>query len=110
MLTDLNSSIIYISQKDGNDSYNGFSPVAKDNNEGPIKSLTRLNALIKECRVEGRDDPITVRFVGDHELNESIHIEDNNDITFESFGENKVRIIGGKILKGFKKDVFNGAE
>lgn len=46
MLTDMNSSIIYISQKDGNDSYNGFSPVAKDNNEGPIKSLTRLNALI----------------------------------------------------------------
>lgn len=110
MLTDMNSSIIYISQKDGNDSYNGFSPVAKDNNEGPIKSLTRLNALIKECRVEGRDDPITVRFMGDHELNESIHIEDNNDITFESFGENKARIIGGKILKGFKKDVFNGAE
>lgn len=65
---------------------------------------------------------MTVRFMGDFELDKEIELGASlvqgiygdkisvTDITFESYGKEKARIIGGKILKNFKKDAFNGRE
>lgn len=103
------SSYIYISQTYGDDSFDGFSPVY-ENGSGPIKTIKKLLEKLRELRKNGDLFPVTVRFIGDYEMEQSIKLEGINDVTFESFGEKTARLIGGKILKGFKKDIYNGKE
>jgi hypothetical protein len=57
---------------------------------------------------------ITVRFMGDYEMEQSVRFGAETlkshfnkaakicDVTFESYGDKPARLIGGKILKGFK--------
>lgn len=122
MLNINNSSIIYISSKFGDDVFDGFSPVPDGNGSGPIRTIYRLEQTINSLRIADFARPISVRFIGDYELDKQIELGAElvsgiygnrislSDITFESYGNEPARIIGGKILKGFKKDVFNGVE
>ena len=73
-------------------------------------------------RGSGNMRPITVRVMGDLCLDKTIELGAKfgshhhgmdftvSDITIESYGEKRARIIGGKILTGFKEDVFNGVK
>ena len=122
MLNINNSSVIYISAENGDDAFNGFSSVPDGNGSGPIKTIAQLERTINSLRIADVARPISVRFIGDYELDKPIElgaaltsgIYGNKisiaDITFESCGSRSARIIGGKVLKGFKKDVFNGVE
>ncbi len=121
MLNCFNSSTIYISS-DGDDRYTGYSPVYKEGNIGPIKTIRRLKEMLNRLHIGQNYTPVTVRFMGDFEMDSSIELgeffansmEGKNfeivNITFESFGEKRARLIGGKILKGFQKDTYNGVE
>ncbi len=122
MLNSTNSSIIYISSEIGNDNFGGFSPIPDGKGDGPIKSIERLVETINCLRVGDVARPLTVRFMGDYELDSPINIGVHHinaffskehkvaDITFESEKGTRARIIGGKKLKGFKNDIFNGVE
>lgn len=122
MINIKNSSTIYISQEFGNDDYAGFLPHPDGKGNGPLKTITQLQKRIYAMRGSGNERPITVRFMGDYCLDKSIEIgakfgSSRNgknytvaDITFESYKELPARIIGGKILKGFKEDTFNGVK
>lgn len=122
MLNSTNSSIIYISSEIGNDNFGGFSPIPDGKGDGPIKSISRLVYTINSLRVGDVARPLTVRFMGDYELDAPIKLGafsadgvfgkefKTADITFESEKGKRARIIGGKKLKGFKEDVFNGVE
>ena len=119
MLNFSNVSIIYVSQKCGRETFSGFSPVADRFGGGPLDSVEHAIEKICQFRASGNFRPITVRF-----CDEEYYIEKpielipsalhnrffGNDcltgITFDSV--NRTKIIGGRKLSGFKKDIFNG--
>lgn len=122
MLSSINSSAIYVSGELGDDCFGGFSPAPDGKGDGPIKSIWRLEEMINSMRVADSARPITVRFMGDYELDKAITLGASTvdsryndffktaDITFESYKDSRARIIGGRRLKGFKKDRFNGVD
>lgn len=121
MLNCFNSATIYVSGE-GSDRYTGYSPVHKTGNIGPIKSIRRLKEMLNRLHIGGNYTPVTVRFMGDYEMDSAIELGevfansmegtdfDTVNITFESYGEKRARLIGGKILKGFKPDNYNGVD
>ena len=124
MIDYTNSSTIYISATKGNDSYTGFAPHPTNNGlgmiQGPVKSFRRVNELLMGMRVPARIQPITVCIEGDHFLSDPISLgpmprtmSENYkfcDITFESYGEKRARLIGGRRLEGFTRDRFRGVD
>lgn len=122
MINCFNSSTLYLSATDGNNRFSGYSPVSDGKGNGPLKTIARLIEVIDTLRVGGNNTPITVRVMGDIEMDQAIELGDEFynsmlgrdyetvNVTFESYGEKQARFIGGKILKGFQKDTFNGAD
>ncbi len=122
MLDYTNASTIYLSQTEGNDHYSGFSPVASLAGAGPVRSMARVMDMLWNMRACGVLQPITVKIMGDYYLDASIDVGFNyangffarehkmRNVTFESFGGVRSRIIGGKRLTGFVKDNFNGVD
>ncbi len=120
MLDYTNTSTIYLSQTDGNDNYSGFSSTVGFGGTGPVKTMNRVLTLLWNMRACGVTQPITVKIMGDYFLESPIGVgfEFANDhfsksypmrnVTFESYGSTRSKIIGGKRLTGFRKDTFNG--
>lgn len=103
-----NSSTIYVSQKIGNDLFSGFTKEINGFGDGPIKTLNRALEMINSMRICNVFKPITVKIMDDLFISSTIEIKENeNNICFESLN-NKVRIIGGQKITGFKKDKLNG--
>lgn len=119
MLDYTNSATIYVSQTEGEDRLSGFSSQKTVFGEGPVKTLERVLDIIYNMRAGGAMQPLTVKVMGDYFLEETFnlgfkysrtwfdHGTPFNNITFEGF-DGRSKIIGGKRLTGFKKDVFNG--
>ena len=72
MLGYTNSSTIYVSSTEGDDSYTGFAPHhvidASGASSGPFKTLGRAIEFIAGIRVSSDERPITVCIEGDHYL------------------------------------------
>ena len=111
MYTIKNSSVIYVSQKHGDDvHYNGLAPMSDRYGNGPFKSLKPALRAVKEMRAIGDLRPMTVAFVDDYYINAPIVIDDGIcGLTLESFGDRK-RIIGGKQIEGWMRDTYRGVE
>ena len=106
-----NSSTIFISNKIGSDYFSGFAPIANGFGDGPIKTLERAIDIIKSMRMCNVFKPITVKIMDDLYISSPIVIkETENNICFESYGDDKVKIIGGKKITGFNKDKLNGID
>ena len=61
MYTIKNSSVIYISQKHGDDArYNGLAPVADKYGNGPFKSLNPALRAVRDMRAIGDLRPMTL--------------------------------------------------
>ena len=122
MLDYTNASTIYLSQSEGDDYYSGFSPIAKIGGAGPVKTMDRVMDMLWNMRACGVLQPITVKIMGDYYLEKPIEIGfeyaneffartyEMKNITFESYGAERSKIIGGKRLTGFERDTFNGAD
>ena len=122
MLDYTNASTVYLSQETGDDHYSGFSPVAANGGAGPVRTMGRVMDLLWNMRACGVLQPITVKIMGDYYLDASIDVgfeyanaffsKDHKmkNVTFESFGKTRSRIIGGKRLTGFARDTFHGVE
>lgn len=111
MYTKKNSSVIFVSQKHGDDvNYNGLAPVADKYGNGPFKSLDPVIRTIKDMRATGDFRPMTVAFTDDYYINQTITLDDGIcGLTLESFGDRK-RIIGGKKLEGWARDTYRGVD
>lgn len=117
-----NTAVIYICQETGSDMNNGHAAKADGIGNGPVKTIDRLVNMLRTMRSGGILQPVTVKFMGDFYLEEPLELdvgfEKNGfssvvkfeNITFESYGEKRARLIGGRKLTGFQKDVFNGVE
>ena len=117
MLDFTNASTIYLSQSEGHDHYSGFSPVATVGGAGPVRSMARVMDMLWNMRACGILQPVTVKIMGDYYLDEPIQIgfEYANaffarshkmmNITFESCGDTRSKIIGGRRLTGFVKEI-----
>lgn len=104
-----NSSTIYVSQKAGNDLFSGFTSTNNGFGDGPIKTIDRALEMVKSMRICKVLKPVTIKIMDDYYLSSPIVLDESvNDICFESFGNTKNRIIGGKHIDGFKKDKLNG--
>jgi len=122
MLNYTNTSTLYISQLTGNDNYSGYAPNPDEKGNGPIKSLQRLEDILCTMRGCGVLQPVTVRFMDDFYMDKPLQIgfdltsnyfansHPMKNITFESYGDVKVRLIGGRKLAGFQKSTFNGVD
>ena len=73
MLDYTNCATIYISQEKGNDFNSGFSPVSDGFGGGPVKTLKRVRNLLYTMRACGNTQPMTVRFMGDYCLEETLN-------------------------------------
>lgn len=122
MIDYTNSSTLYLSQELGSDNNSGFSPVTNNRGEGPVQSFQRVIELLHTMRSNGVLQPITVKIMGVYYLDSPVtpgfeactrffgKHHSLRDITFESYGKNRARIIGGKKLTGFQSDRFNGTD
>ncbi|MBQ8311433.1 MAG: right-handed parallel beta-helix repeat-containing protein [Clostridia bacterium] len=122
MLDYTNASTIYLSQSEGNDHYSGFSPIAMLGGAGPVKTMDRVMDMLWNMRACGVLQPISVKIMGDYYLEKPIKIgfeyangffartHKMKNITFESYGDARSKIIGGRRLTGFQKDTFNGVD
>jgi len=117
MMNYSNVSIIYVSQKNGNEWYSGFTPVVDEIGNGPLKSIEQAIEKICQLRVSGNFRPITVRIIdNEYFLDKPIELNpkkllpqfNNNDCLTGITFEGGARIVGGKKLSGFKEDTFNG--
>ena len=120
MLDYTNCATIYLSQKEGSDGNNGFAPVADLRGGGPVKTMDRVTELLRTMRASGVQQPITVKIMGDYCLEAPINpgfetvrqffakSHPMGNVTYESYGDTRARIIGGKRLTGFQRDTFNG--
>jgi len=111
MFTVKNSSVIYVSQKNGNDQQlNGFAPVADKYGNGPFKTLAPVICAIKAMRTLGDLRPMTVALTDDYYTDKPITLDDGIcGLTLESFGERK-RIIGGERIDGWVWDTYRGVD
>lgn len=122
MLNYTNTSTIYLSQETGNDNYTGYKPISDDLGNGPIKSIQRLEEMLNTMRACGVLQPITVKVMGDFYLTKPIQLgyelvpsvfgshHPMKNVTFESYGEQRARLIGGKKLTGFRRDRFQNQD
>ena len=122
MLSYYNAATIYLSQETGNDDYTGFKPSPDAQGNGPIQSITRLEEILNTMRACGVMQPITVKVMGDYYLTKPIQLgfdlapgifansHPMKNVTFESYGDQRARLIGGKKLTGFQRDRFNDQE
>ena len=101
------NSTIYVSQAEGCDGYDGFSPYPSVNGAGPLKTLEYAIELVKKMRSDGWDKPITIALTDDYYLDYPIFLDGIKLVTLESFGKRR-RIIGGKRIDGWERGSFNG--
>lgn len=118
-----NSSVIYVSQKNGDDMYNnGLAPLTDKFGNGPFKTIRRAVNSVAERRLTGFNRPMTIALTDDYYTDETICINLEKDksrpcilqtaghsITIESYGERR-RIIGGQKITNWEYDVFNGVK
>lgn len=120
MRTYTNTATIYLSASAGNDGFSGRTATPDGFGGGPYRTFSRVMEAVNSMRCAGIMTPVTVKVMEDTELPSPIVIGQKayaswydkaipvTDVTFESFGEKRVRLIGGKRLTGFKKDTFRG--
>lgn len=120
MLDYTNCATIFLSQAQGSDGNTGFSPIPNIQGEGPVRSMERVAELLRTMRASGVSQPVTVKIMDDYYLAAPIapgfqavrQFFDRNhpmqNVTFESYGSSRSRIIGGRKLTGFRQDTFNG--
>lgn len=121
MLSYMNTSTIYLSQKTGNDEYTGYAPLVDERGNGPIQTIQRLEEMLNTMRANGVLQPITVKVMGDYYLTKPISLgftapsifgnhHPMKNVTFESYGDERARFIGGKKLTGFQRDTFQNQD
>ena len=122
MLYYTHSSTIYVSSSEGNDYYTGFAPHPIESEagamQGPFKTIRHAMELIAGIRISSDARPITVCIEGEHYLETPLEISlsaqlanagyQMSNVTFESYGEGRARIVGGRRLTGFAHDTFRG--
>lgn len=123
------ASVIYVSQQkgkistiSGRDCYTGLKPEVDDFGNGPLTRLEEALEKVCQMRSAGIKRPISIQFLDDeYFLEDTIRLSEDamkglyagincvTGITFEPYyKKRRCKIIGGKRLKGFKEDIFNG--
>jgi hypothetical protein len=119
MFSYANVTTLYVSAERGNNSYTGVHYENDKTLNGPLPSIDAALRIIGEMRRVGYMQPVTVKLMDEeYVLSRPITIRTAEkgfhdpaqvrDVTFESFGEKKTLISGGKRLEGFVPDTFNG--
>lgn len=117
-----NVTTIYVSQQEGDINYTGFSPQIDEIGNGPLKTVEQAIEKVCQLRSGGIFRPMTIQIMDDEyfldntlEFNAgkiSEKFKDNEcliSITVEPY-KDRCKIVGGKKLKGFKEDIFNGTK
>lgn len=103
-----NSGRIFVSPSLGdNKAYNGLAPEPDQAGNGPVKTLGHALWMIDYMRQAGNDRPMTVCLMEDFCI-PFAPLKVPAGVTITSWGSRK-RLLGGVPVKGWKKDVFNGA-
>lgn len=114
-----NSSTIYVSQKNGDDTkYNGLSHEINGYGNGPFKTVEKALEAVGELRVTGNRRPMEITFCDDYYISKPICVGQKylrselgkygvDSVSFTSYCGRK-RIIGGIKVEGWIEDTFNG--
>ena len=102
-----NVSTLYVSQKNGDDSFSGTCPERYENGRGPYKTIERALDAVADYRKSGKEHPMFISLVDDYYLSTPINIDGLYGITIESYKGRK-RVIGGIPIDNWKYGEFNG--
>ena len=119
MFSYANVTTLYVSAEKGKNTYTGVHYENDKVLNGPLPNIDTALRIVGEMRRVGFWQPVTVKLMDkEYDLSRPITIRPSGkgyhdpatvkDITFESFGEEKVLISGGRRLEGFHEDTFNG--
>ena len=101
---------LYVSQKDGKDSYNGLYREPRNALDGPFFSIEAALERVREIRRADCLQPITVRILDkEYFMQKTVRIDaELCNITIEPY--TATALIGGLRVDGFQKDRFGGVE
>lgn len=107
------ASTIYVNQAQGHNNYNGYAPYNDGKGSGPLKDINAAMEKVNDLRMMGAKQPVDIAIVGDYYTSSTISFSNGrarclDGLTVRSYGNSRARIIGGRRLTGWKKDVFNG--
>lgn len=109
----------YVSKKSGSDWNTGENPVSIGATDGPLATVDCAWQRIMEMRRFGAWQPITVRLLDEeYETDHPICLSPDPDVpvgkcgnvTFESYGNRRTVVSGGRRITGWGKDTFNGTD
>lgn len=115
-----NVSTLYVSQEKGKPYYSGFSAKQDGFGNGPLPGIEEALMKVYQLRCGGGRQPVRIVMMDEEyylsapvslEYEKLLKYRENDcllDIQFESYGNRRCRVIGGKRLKGFQRDTFNG--
>ncbi len=107
---DINTvSNIYVSNKYGDDRMNfGFYPDNRSDGLGPVKTIERALEIVRDMRMLGYFQPVSVKLVdSEYFIEKPVFIKnDVSLVTIEPYSS--CTLYGGKRITGFKNDVYNG--
>lgn len=100
-----NAATIYVCAKYGNDYASGLRKTETGDLQGPLKTLDAALELVRQLRMTGSQQPITIELLGDYFVEKTICIDNGiNNVTITGNG----KIHSGLMIDGFREDEFNG--
>lgn len=103
-----NLSSFYVSQTNGNDTYNGFYEKHINGQAGPFKTLEKAILTVSDMRKQGYLQPVSIRITDEvYCINNPVVISDDLcDVTIEPYTH--TTICGAIEINNFVSDRFNG--
>ncbi len=110
MTNPMSIATLYVSQKDGKDSFNGLFREPKNTEDGPFSSIEAAIEAVKGIRAQGCIQPISIQILDkEYFLNKTVVIDSSiSNLTIEPFST--TTLIGGIRVDGFRKDSFSGVD
>ncbi len=101
---------LYVSQKDGKDSFNGLFKEPKNALDGPFFRIEAALEKVREIRRAGCIQPISIQILDEeYFMDKTVRIDaELCNITVEPYSATK--LIGGIAVKDFRKDSFGGVD
>ena len=110
MINMMNVTTLYVSQEKGNDNYTGFLKEENGFYQGPLKKIETALERIADLRRAGGGQPISIVVLDEiYKVEQPVMISNKvSRVTIR--GLKNTTISGGIQIKGFQRDVFNGAD
>lgn len=110
MINANNLSVLYVSQKYGDDNHTGYYKESREDFQGPLKTIENALEKIRDMRLFGYLQPMRIVITDDIYFVEKPILIDETLSAVTITSANKTTISGGRKIENFKKDTYNGVD